>query len=213
MDAEKQEMAEEIDKRATRIQRQMSQFVLEPANLAAFAELLKNCPLAVIKGSSETGNVLVVMDCNAWGEADARPQLRTVPMGAAAFKYYMKGCLSARYGTDEPEKLHLHDICLCFSTGKDRKRLFTAPLKGKMTGKSKERTLTRVITTHASHESFKARRKHAHGTAKLSSSCYLTFSAATLKYLPPADYPHHGGFNRSDMFGPITLPKISDILI
>ena len=126
-------------------------------------------------------------------------------------KAQLKAWLTARYGTDDPEKLNPFEIYLCFAAGKDRKRLFCQTLKGKMPGKNKERSMTRVITTHVTLASWKARRGKCHGIAKVSSPAYMVYSASTLKHMPLCSYPHHKGLNRSDMFGPIVLQPYSEI--
>ena len=198
-----------LDAAADRMMRQQTMIAVEPTSQTATMEILKACPLATVEASRDSGHVLVLVDCNAYGETDVQPAARTCPMGANLFKQWMRSVLEARCGKDEPDALKAGDLFLSFSAGKDRKRFFSKPLQTAKVGKDPERTFVRTFTLFLSEDSYKARRNRVHGHLRLSQQVYMVMSAATLKMLPSAKFPIHGGSNRADVFGPVAVDPLS----
>ena len=96
--------------------------IAEPKSEANLAELFAACPLATVEWQQESGNVIINLDCNVWGEATSKPHLRKAPMSKDVFKKMFGALLKARCGTATPEVLKKGDIFTCFDGGCDRKR-------------------------------------------------------------------------------------------
>ena len=99
-------------------------FLNEQVSVTGMKQQFEGCPLALVKPSSESGNVMVVIDCNCWGETDVQARKRACPIGKDKLDVVMRGLTSARYGTDEPEALQHGEIWCMLTGGKDRKRAF-----------------------------------------------------------------------------------------
>ena len=82
-----------IDDAAGRLVRQMACFAIEPATAQQIGELIKTSPLASVRSTPESGKVLVLFDCNVYGETDARPKLRVCPVGKPMVDKLLKGVL------------------------------------------------------------------------------------------------------------------------
>ena len=67
---------EAIEQTADRLARRLTMFVVEPPTQQNLGDLIAASPLANVKATPETGNAIVLMDCNTCGETDAQPDLR-----------------------------------------------------------------------------------------------------------------------------------------
>ena len=108
-----------------KLQKQQSAYINEQPSLNAMKQLYEDTPLALVKPSEEGGNVMILFDCNTWGETDVQPDRRSVPIHKDKFDVPLRSILTARYGTDEPEELTHGEFFVCVNGGKDRKRAFT----------------------------------------------------------------------------------------
>lgn len=201
-----------VTEAASRLQRQLLQFVVEPPTQSSLAELLKACPLATIEPN--LGNTfLVVMDCNCWGEADTQPNHRVAPIGTDIFKKYMKSIRTAREGPDcDNTPLKKGDLYICFNAAKDRKRLFSKPLHcSDKVGKDPARTLTQSVLVHMTEDSWRARRGRHSGRSKLTQHAYICATASTLRAIPKCEFATHAGSTKSDVCGPVILDAKQDL--
>ena len=196
---------------ADRLVRQLTYFAVEPASQTALYELIRACPFGTVDSFAEGGNTMILADCNSYGETDAQPQLRVCPIPNNVFKTWARAVLQARCGSDEPAFLKPGDIFTCINGGKDRKRAFMGPLKCQKLGRDKDRTFSRSMMLFVSEPSYKARRGRIQGHSKLTQSIYMCMNFRTLKNLPQAQYPIHGGSNKCDVFGPVTLDAASEL--
>ncbi len=121
--------------------------------------------------------------------------------------------MTARQGTEEPEQLTYGDIYTCINGGKDRKRVFSKPLKNPnmKKGHDRNRTLTRNMMVHVTESSWRARRKRTNGHAKLTQTIYFLGNAATFANIPHRPFTTITGSTRSDVCGPINLDSLIDL--
>ncbi len=134
-----------IERAADRLARRLVSISVEPSSQQGIADLVKECPLANVKATSDTGNVIVLVDCNAYGETDVQPEIRPCPMSPDIFKKWIRGVLQGRYGSAEPAALREGDIFLCIDGGRDRKRIFMKGLTNAKTGKDPERIVCQAL--------------------------------------------------------------------
>ena len=106
--------------------KQLTVFAKDPVTQTGIKDLILAHPLTNVKARSD-GKVMILIDCNAFGEADSQPNLRVCPMGNILFRSWLRGVLEARCGNAEPEALNPHEIFICFNGGKDRRRSFYRP--------------------------------------------------------------------------------------
>ena len=62
--------------------KQLTVFAKDPATQTGIKDLILAHPLTNVKARSD-GKVMILMDCNAFGEADSQPNLRVCPMDEA----------------------------------------------------------------------------------------------------------------------------------
>ena len=187
---------------AERLGRHLTAFVVEPTSVTHMADLLKSTPLGTIDSFLDGHNMMIVSDINSYGESDSQPMVRPCSIPLHTLKTWARAILLARCGSDEPAHLKHGDVFVCISP-KDRRREFNKSLLCKKTGKDKDRTFTRQVTMHVSEKSFKERKGRMQGHAKLTQNIYIAMNQTTLRSIPACEYPHHGGSNRVDIFGPV----------
>ena len=197
----------------SRLTKQQCSFLIEASSYDGMRQLFEGCPLAMVRASNESGNVLVLFDANVWGTTDHRPDRRAVPIGKDKFDIPLRAVIAARHGAAEPESLHLGDIYTCVSGGRDRKRLFTKPIKNDNMkgGRDKHRTVTRTMMLHFTEQSWRLRRRRNRGLAKLTQAVYTVCNSATLANMRHTTFTSITGSNRSDVCGPIELDNAADL--
>jgi hypothetical protein len=197
----------------SRLTQQQCSFLIEASSYDGMRQLFEGCPLAMVRASNESGNVLVLFDANVWGVTDHRPHQRSVPIGKDKLDVPLRAVIAARHGTAEPESLHLGDLYTCVSGGRDRKRLFTKPIKNDnmKRGREKNRTVTRTMMLHFTEQSWRLRRKRNRGLAKLTQAVYTVCNSATLANMRHTTFTTITGSNRSDVCGPIELDNAADL--
>ena len=82
-----------IDDAAGRLVRQLACFAVEPQTTQQTGELIKASPLASVRSTPESGKVMILFDCNVYGETDAEPKLRVCPVGKPMVEKLLKGVL------------------------------------------------------------------------------------------------------------------------
>jgi hypothetical protein len=115
-----------IEHTADRLARCLTTFVVEPQTQQNLGDLIAASPLANVKATPETGNVIVLMDCNTYGERDVQPDLRQRPIAVEVMKKLLRGVLIGRFGNVEPQHLRAGDVFICIDGGRDRKRATSA---------------------------------------------------------------------------------------
>lgn len=133
-----------IKNAAERLARQLVHFFVEPPSVTALSDMLKDSPLAMLKPSK--GNlVLILMDTNAYGEADTQPKHRACPIANDWFKKCVRAIRLARTGKEDGDIPH-NELYMMINGGKDRKRFFLKPLlTGDARGKDPARTVVRIL--------------------------------------------------------------------
>ena len=207
------EQSSSLGSSGIRLQNQQSAFINEVASFDGMKQAFEVTPLALVKPGPETGNLLVLMDCNCWGETDSQPHRRATPMSKEKFDIPMRALLAARYGTDEPTALQKGEFWMCIDGGKDRKRHFVKVLKHpKMQkGRERKRLIHRKTMLHVTERSWRARRSRQHGSAKLSQNIHLVASYPTFAAVPHVQFKTITGSTRCDVIGPVDLPPRSSI--
>ena len=200
----------------TRLMKQQAAFLMEQVSFNSMKALFEDTPLSIVKASDESGNVLILWDCNTWGEADHRPDMRVCPIGKDRFDVMLRALIAARHGVENPDVLNHGELYLCVSGGKDRKRLFLKPIKNPaMTArkgkKDKSRLICRSSVLHISEKSWRARRKRARGQAKLTQALHLVATSQTFAKVPHVEFSTVGGSTGSDVVGPIDLDPLVDL--
>ena len=192
-----------------RMMRNQYASVLDRKTESSLSEALQNEPLATVASTPQSGNVLIHMDCNSWGEASSAPSLRKVPMGKELYKRIYNAVQLARYGTDTPDKIQLGDIYSLVDANKDRRRLFTNAVKSKDSG-AKEKDKRRKLILYCTENSVKQRRKRV-GNRRVTCTqgLHLCYNKATP--IPYREYKTLSGSNHSDMFGPLQLEAQQDL--
>lgn len=195
---------------AIRLARRLCFYCVEPPSQAGIGDLIKASPLGSVRACPDTGNVLILLDCNCYGETDSKPHLRQCPMPKAVFDKLLKGVIQGRYNVEEtPEQLHLGDIFLCFDAGKDRRRLFMKPLTVKKGAKDPNRNAPFKIMLHCSEDSVRERRGRARGKVKCSQGIHVVTNRSTV--IPARSFKIHNGSTRSDVFGPVAMDKLTTL--
>ena len=206
VNADAQQLKEDF---VRRVMRNHYASVLDQKTETALSEALMKEPLATVAGTPQSGNVLIHMDCNSWGEAASAPALRKVPMGKEVFKRVYNAVKLARYGTETPDKIQLGDIYSLVDANKDRRRLFTNAVKSKDSG-AKEKDKRRKLILYCTENSVKQRRKRV-GNRRVTCTqgLHLCYNKATP--IPYREYKTLSGSNHSDMFGPLQLEAQQDL--
>ena len=71
-----------IADRVDLMEKQLTVFAKDPVTQTGIKDLILAHPLTNVKARSD-GKVMILMDCNAFGEADSQPNLRVCPMDEA----------------------------------------------------------------------------------------------------------------------------------
>jgi hypothetical protein len=193
--------------------RQNFAFIEEPHSFTALRDLFQATPLAMLMPSSESGNVLILLDLNSYGETDSRPDRRTCPVHADKISSLIRATVAARYGKEDPTELYLGEYWACFSGGKDRKRTFVKPLQtpSMKKGKDPARLFTKVVTLFSKEATSRARKRRRVGHLKLTQQAYLVSNKKTFATAPQKDYPVVGGSIATDTYGPFEVDPLSTI--
>ena len=140
----------------------------------------KASPLGSIKASPDSGKVLILFDCNTYGETDSKPHLRVVPINRSSFDKLLKGVLQGRQHTSNPESMAVGDIYMCMDAGKERRRLFTNPLKVPTKGQQDpNRNVYSKIMLHCTEDSVRKRRGIRRGAVKLTQGIHILRNYST----------------------------------
>ena len=83
----------------SRLKRQQATWLVQTPSFGTMKLMWEQCPLALVRSSAESGNVMILMDCNVWGQADHRPDIRPCPMSAEKFDIPLRSLIAARCGT------------------------------------------------------------------------------------------------------------------
>ena len=178
---------------AERLERTLVQFAVEPKTLADLVAILEASPLALVAGR-DGAHVLILMDCNCFGESDSRPKTRSCPIGKQVFTKFTEATLQARQGIQAGNPLDYiqkGDVYFCIDGGKERRRQFTKSLTIKAGPKDPKRNIFKRVTLHCTEASVRLRRGRARGQVKVTQSVYIMRSAAT--HVPSHGYVTHGG--------------------
>ena len=106
----------------------------------------------------------------------------------------MRGALLGRYGEAAPTGLNEGDVFMLIDGGKDRKRDFLKHFPIKV-GKEADLGVCHTFTMHVSEDSWRQRRTHSHGRAKLTQHIYVVASRKTMKSVLKQhhNFKKHGG--------------------
>ena len=136
------------------------------------------------------------------GEASSVPHVRKVPMSKDGFKKPLSALLTSRQ-CSEPAAIQVGDIYTRMDAGKDRKRVFTTPLKF---GKPRFRS----IVVHCTEDSARQRGRKCR-VLKLTQHFMMLYNPKT--DIPHREYKVFSGSNYGDVLGPVALegdlPKLS----
>ena len=194
--------------------KQQCAYIIETPTVNGIKSSLEETPLAMVRASTESGNVIITYDCNTYGITDHRPDLRNTPIGKDRVDTLMKAVIAARHGVQDPASFHHGEVFVMVDGGKDRKRVLLNPLKNNKQkgGRDRNRVICRRIMFHASETSWRARRRRAHGTARLSQNVYLVASSSTFNAIGYQKFPTIPGSTQCDVAGPIDLDRIEDMV-
>ena len=197
---------------------QRTHFIVEPSsgnnlNVDALASALAATPLATVSASADSGQVLILMDTNTYGETDHQPQVRVCPVAPKRIQDLARSVLKARCGSDTPDALKLGDLWCLINGGKDRKRAFTKPLSVvAKSGRDKDRTFTRTIQVILDEQSVRDRRKRTQGHVKVTQQMYMSARYSTFIGIPSADYASFKNMStRADVIGPVRLDPLEKL--
>ena len=205
------ETRDAIEQAADRLARRLVTFAVEPQSQTAISDLISSAPLANVKATSQTGNVMILLDCNTFGETDVQPDVRACPINQEVFKKWTRGILQGRLGTADPEALGDGDIFICIDGGRDRKRVFLKHLLNAKVGKDVKRTVCHTLMMHMTEKSWRQRRHHPHGRAHLTQQIHIAASAKTMKNIKHNTFSNHHGSTRGNVFGPVELDALDTI--
>ena len=198
-----------------RLAKQQTSYIVESSSFTSMKQLIEATPLAMVRASQESGNVLILCDCNTWGSTDHRPDIRVTPIGKEKLDVPVRAIIASRHGVEDPGQLNFGDFYVMINGGKDRKRQWLKPLKNENIaqhkGKDKNRLVCRTTMVHCSEQSWRNRKKVSRGQAKLTQAMYTVSSASTFSNLRHASFLTITGSTRSDVCGPIDLDPISDL--
>ena len=200
-----------IEQTADRLARRLTMFVAEPPTQQNLGELIAAFPLANAKATPETGNAIVRMDSNTYGETDVQPDLRQCPIAVKVMKRLSRGVLLGRFGNAEPPHLRAGDVLICINGGRGRKRNFCKWLNNAVGGNDRDRTITHSLIMHANEQSWWKRRLHAHGRARLTQHMHVVASAKTHRAIKHTTFNHHPGSTRGDILGPVELDPLEQL--
>jgi hypothetical protein len=206
-------MCAEHDAATMRVAKNIFSFIEEPTSFTALRDLFAANPLCTVMASKDSGNVLILLDCNVFGETDARQDLRQCPIGTDKFDILIRAIIAARHGRDDPPELHIGDFYMCINGGKHRKRSFMKPMQNPHMKKNKDknRLFARDFMLHATERSWRQRKRCARGQARLTQMITMCANKETFAMEPQREYIVHGGSTLSDVFGPVELDPLVDL--
>ena len=136
---------------------------------------------------------------------DCKPDLRQCPIAVEVMKKLLRGVLLGRFGDAEPQDLREGDVFICIDGGRGRNRNFCKWLNGAVGGKDPDRSITHSLIMHVSEQSWRKRRLHAHGRARLTQHIHVVASAKTHRAIRHTTFSHHLGSTRGDILGLMEL--------
>lgn len=197
---------------AKKLLRQLVFLAVEPSTQQGLVDLFRASPLGRVTWTRETGNVLLLMDLNVYGESSSRPDVRKVPVPRQKFERFIKSALEARAGDQEPQHLAKGDIFACIDAGKERRSHFLKPFGSMLKNKSKDapnRSSVRKIVLHFNEEAFQARRRRTRGQVRLTQCIHVVSNVKT--DIPHRFYKTHDNSNQCDLLGPVKMDALADL--
>ena len=126
----------------------------------ALASALKKHKLVQVETASMSGNLIIVMDVNGWGEAITAPHIRRPPIQQNALNKIFEAIGLARRGTSDWKTMAPGEIVICLNGGRSNNSFMSKLFGvGPGVGRSKSRgsnIMWREITTTFTPESCRA---------------------------------------------------------
>ncbi|CAE7336896.1 unnamed protein product [Symbiodinium sp. CCMP2592] len=200
-------MAEGTDpesKRLAHAKRIMSSYLVlesedDKKTSGALAAALKKHKLVQVDTASMSGNLIIVMDVNGWGEAITAPHIRRPPIQQSILNKIFEAIGLARRGASDWKTMAPGEIVVCLNGGRSNNSFMSKLFGvGPGVGRSKSRgsnIMWREITTTFTPESVQSRRvrtsRKALASLKCSQKMFWWFDAAT--DIPVKSYKHCQG--------------------
>ena len=188
-------MAEGMDlesKRLAHARRIMSSYLVleseeDKKTAGGLASALKKHKLVQVETASMSGNLIIVMDVNGWGEAITAPHIRRPPIQQTILNKVFEAIGLARRGSSGWKTMAPGEIVICLSGGRTNNSFLSKLFGvGPGVGRSKSRgsnIMWREITTTFTPESVQARRvrtsRKALASLKCSQKMFWWFDAGT----------------------------------
>ena len=127
MPAALSDLEEKLHRRASQLSA-LAAYLVENSNQADWKATMAQEPMVMVMrhGAPETrsGNQLVLIDMNSFGDTDHRPDVRTCPLPNLQMKKMVQPVLQLTSGSDNPKFVPKGIILGFIDAGKDRKRFF-----------------------------------------------------------------------------------------
>ena len=81
-------------------------------------------------------------------------------------------------------------------------------MNGAVGGKDPDRSITHSLVMHVSEQSWRKRRSHAHGRARLTQQTRVVANAKTHRAIKQRAFNHHPGSTRGDILDPVEVNPI-----
>ena len=188
-------MAEGTDlesKRLAHAKRIMSSYLVlesedDKKTSGALASALKKHKLVQVETASMSGNLIIVMDVNGWGEAITAPHIRRPPIQQTTLNKIFEAIGLARRGASDWKTMAPGEIVICLNGGRSNNSFMSKLFGvGPGVGRSKSRgsnIMWREITTTFTPESVQSRRvrtsRKALASLKCSQKMFWWFDAST----------------------------------
>ena len=188
-------MAEGMDlesKRLAHARRIMSSYLVleseeDKKTAGGLASALKKHKLVQVETASMSGNLIIVMDVNGWGEAITAPHIRRPPIQQTILNKVFEAIGLARRGSSGWKTMAPGEIVICLNGGRTNNSFLSKLFGvGPGVGRSKSRgsnIMWREITTTFTPESVQARRvrtsRKALASLKCSQKMFWWFDAGT----------------------------------
>ncbi|CAE7791744.1 unnamed protein product [Symbiodinium necroappetens] len=188
-------MAEGMDlesKRLAHAKRIMSSYLVleseeDKKTSGALASALKKHKLVQVDTASMSGNLIIALDVNAWGEAITAPHIRRPPIQQAILKKIFEAIGLARRGVSAWTTMAPGEIVICLNGGRTNNSFLSKLIGvGPGVGRSKSRgsnIMWREITATFTPESVQTRRvrtsRKALASLKCSQKMFWWFDAGT----------------------------------
>ena len=118
---------EKLHRRAWQLS-SLAVYLVENANQAEWKATLAQEPMAMVMrhGALElrSGNQLIFIDMNSFGDTDHRPDVRTCPLPNLQMKKMCQPVLQIVSGNDNPKFIPKGMVFAFIDAGKDRKKFF-----------------------------------------------------------------------------------------